>query len=129
MSISKSISQTSIKDQVTGNTTDVILRGDGKYALAVDTSGTVIESIIGKSQVYDFIHSSLWMRGAVYDNVSISVSGNVSTLSYYEDSGILGKAVVTFTDQNNWSVELDRYITEESDAALLDDDNTELNLD
>jgi hypothetical protein len=129
MSITKSISQTSIKDQTTGDTANVVLRGDGKQALAVDTSGTVIESILGRSQVYDFIHSAAWMRQAIYDDVSISVGGSVATLTYKEDSGIIGKAIVDFTDQDNWTLNLERYITEEDNNPLEDDDDTELFLD
>jgi hypothetical protein len=129
MSISKSISQTSLKDQTTGNTANVILRGDGNYALAVDTAATVIEAILGRSQVYDFIHSSLWMRGAVYDDVSISVSGTVATLTYKEDEGVLGKAFVDFTSQDNWTMSLERYITEDDNDPLLDDNDIELFLD
>ena len=127
--IVKGVSQTSIKDATSGSTANIVLRGDGKQALAVDTSGTVIESILGRSQVYDFLHSSSWMRQAIYDDVTISVAGTVATLTYKEDSGVLGKAFVDFTDQDNWTMTLERYITEDDNNPLLDDDNTELFLD
>lgn len=75
---------------------------------------------------YDFIQSSCWMAQACYDQISIDVSGNTTTLSYYEDGALLGKAIIVFTDDDTFSLSMERYLTEDDNDPLLDDDGTEL---
>lgn len=79
--------------------------------------------------VYDFIHNSGWMTQARYTDISISVAGDVVTLTYKEFDAVLGTAVLTFTDADTWSVALSRYISNDDGPALQDDDSTYLNLD
>lgn len=121
-------SQVVIGDKDNQTYANVSTRSDGKTALCVDQKEN-ITVILNRSQVFGFIHASTWMSVAEYDDVSISVTGTIATLTYKQDNGILGKATVDFTSADVWSMTLDRYITEEDNNPLMDDDDSNLNLD
>lgn len=107
---------------------NVITRTDDLEALAVDIQPE-LQTLLGRSHVYDFIHSSGWMRGYHYNDVNMSVSTDTVTLEYYYDSSFLGKATAVYTSPDNWSLDLERYLCEDDGDPLLDDDSTELNFD
>ena len=81
------------------------------------------------NQIFNILNSSKWMDLGVYDEVNLSVAGNVSTLNYYEQQAHLGQALITFVSPSSWSLAMARYITDDDGIALQDDDSSQLNLD
>lgn len=84
---------------------------------------------VERAQIFKLIAASKWMELADYDEVTTDLVGNVLTLTYYEMGNILGIAVITFVNSDDWTLNLTRYITEDDGTPLQDDDSTNLNLD
>jgi hypothetical protein len=80
---------------------------------------------------FEIIGNSKWMDLASYDQVVpvFSLDGKTMTLTYKEDSAILGEAIVYFNTDQDWNIILNRFIDEDDGSILLDDDGTSLNLD
>lgn len=104
------------------------VNASGRLLTETEISGSIVV-LLGRSQIYDIMNSSGWMRGAIFDNVTISVAGTVATLSFYEDSALLGNSYVDFTDNDNWELILDRYLDEDDGTPLLLDNDDEINMD
>jgi hypothetical protein len=73
--------------------------------------------------------SSSWLSLATYDNMTSSVSGMTTTLSFFEDGAKIGVAEIFFESPANYSVTLKRFLNDDDGVELEDDDGTKLNLD
>lgn len=80
---------------------------------------------------FTIIVASKWMELAAYDEVipTLSNGDNDLILTFKEDGATLGEAVITNFTLSNWHIKLNRYITDDDNTPLQDDDNTFLNLD
>ncbi len=85
----------------------------------------------GFEKFFNLIINSKWMELAVYDEVipSFSLDGITSTLTFKEDGAIIGQAIFTYNSDTDWAINLKRFITDDDNNILLDDDNSPLNLD
>jgi hypothetical protein len=114
---------------IKGGTDNTTIGNDGDRLKVSAQLPSNITVLLGRSQIYDFVIQSGWMRSAIYDNVTISVTGTLATLSFYEDDTLLGQAFVDFIDPDNWDMTTSRYICDDDGTPLEDDDNIKLNLD
>lgn len=80
---------------------------------------------------FGLVTGSKWMDLGVYDEITptFSVDGRTMTLAFKEDSALIGEAVLNYNSDTDWSVKLNRYITEDDNDVLLDDNDSNLNLD
>ena len=62
-------------------------------------------------------------------NISVSVTGNIHTLTYQEGGCDIATAVFDYTDPSTWNISLNEFINDDDCTALQDDDFTTLNLD
>ncbi len=83
------------------------------------------------NKIQSIINSSKWMDLAVFDEVtpSFSLDGKTVTITYKSSGAILGEAVAYFNTEQDWSLNLYRYIADDDGTKLLDDDGTALILD
>ncbi len=108
-----------LKVQATDGTNDVAINDNGSINVA-----TTYERFLAA------ISASNWMNLANYDSIVPSIVGNVLTLSYFEDASLLGEAVITdYESLDNWSLQLTRYIDDDTGELLLDDDDTRVFLE
>jgi hypothetical protein len=73
-----------------------------------------------------------WMTLGNYDNIVPSFSGvnnEIMTLDYKESGNTIGTAIIDYTSEQDWEVTLNRYLLDDDGDALLDDDDSILNLD
>lgn len=80
---------------------------------------------------FQLIGDSNWMKLGVYDSVTptFSLDGRTLTLAYKETGNLIGEAIVVFNSNTDYSITLNRYINNDGEGLLLDDDDTPLNLD
>lgn len=111
----------------------------GDHAVAVTVVGSAndptshsnpIPVSTNYEKILEVIKTSRWLDDAVVDEVVFSSNPDRTaiTASFYEDDGLLGEAVITYTSDLSWSFQLSRYLLDDDNTQLQDDDGSFLNL-
>lgn len=70
-----------------------------------------------------------WLNLGNVDRIVPSFSGDEITMDYYESGANIAKAVVKYTHDLDWEINLERYINDADSDLLLDDNDDPLFLD
>ncbi len=129
-------------------TQDNIAISDGVNTLEINNDGSVNTRILDENgdsfsqatplevssnyeKIINIINQSNWLDLAVLDRIefSSSVDRTSLTLLYYEDTFVIGEAIINYNSDIDWNFQLTRYLLDDDGSKLLDDDDIPLNLE
>lgn len=70
-----------------------------------------------------------WFKTGNFDQITPEFTQTAVKLKYFQDSAEIANADVRYVNDLDWSINLTRFINEDDGDMLLDDDDSELNLD
>lgn len=108
---------------------DVALSTRASEATQLDVLSAIEVNNNLYSRILPLLQNANFLKQANFDNIDQTYLGNTATLSYKEDTFEIATVEVEFLSPTDWNIAILRYILDDDGSKLLDDNDTELNLE